>query len=148
MPLAEKDEKVNTKRKMLQDIMVSLGGRIAEELIFDDVTTGASQDIKVATKTAKGMVTKYGFSESIGMVNYDSDDDEVFIGRDLAHTRGFSEAIAGKIDGEVREIIDQCYAQAKQWLVEHIDVLHECANRLIEKERITREEFESLFDVV
>ncbi len=146
MPLPEKDEMFNTKGKMLQDIMVSLGGRIAEELIFHDITTGASQDIKVATKTARSMVTKYGFSESLGMVNYDTDDDEVFIGRDLAHTKNFSELVASKIDDEVRSIIDDCYDKAKRLLTEHLDVLHACAERLIEKERISREEFESLFN--
>ncbi len=146
MPLPEKDEMFNTKGKMLQDIMVSLGGRIAEELIFHDITTGASQDIKVATKTARSMVTKYGFSESLGMVNYDTDDDEVFIGRDLAHTKNFSELVASKIDDEVRSIIDDCYDKAKRLLTEHMDVLHACAERLIEKERISREEFESLFN--
>lgn len=146
MPLPEKDEMFNTKGKMLQDIIVGLGGRIAEQLIFDDVTTGASQDIKSVTNTARSMVTRYGFSENIGMVNYESDDDEVFIGRDLAHTRSYSEAVAGKIDEEVRKIIDQCYDKAKQMLVEHMDVLHSCAALLIEKERIGREEFEALFE--
>ncbi len=145
MPLPEKDEMFNTKGKMLQDIMVSLGGRIAEQLIFNDVTTGASQDIKVATKTARSMVTRYGFSDTIGMVNYDANDDEVFIGRDLAHTKNFSESIASKIDDEVRLIIDDCYSKAKVILEEHIDVLHACADALIEKERISREEFEALF---
>jgi cell division protease FtsH len=146
MPLPEKDEMFNTKGKMLQDIMVSLGGRIAEELIFHDITTGASQDIKMATKTARSMVTRYGFSETLGMVNYDADDDEVFIGRDLAHTKNFSESVASKIDDEVRKIIDECYDKAKKLLDENMSVLHECANRLIEKERISREEFESLFE--
>ena len=148
MPLPEKDEMFNTKGKMRQDIIVSLGGRVAEELIFDDVTTGASQDIKMATKTARSMVTKYGFSNSIGMVNYDYDDDEVFIGRDLAHTKSISETVASRIDDEVRNIIDDCYKQAKSILSEHMNVLHLCAERLIEKERISREEFESLFDAV
>ena len=147
MPLPEKDEMFNTKGRMLQDIMVSLGGRIAEELIFHDVTTGASQDIKVATKTARSMVTRYGFSDTIGMVNYDSDDDEVFIGRDLAHTKNFSESIASKIDDEVRLIIDDCYKKAKEILEEHIHVLHACADVLVEKERISREEFEALFEL-
>ena len=135
----------NTKGRMRQDIIVSLGGRVAEELIFDDITTGASQDIKVATKTARSMVTRYGFSDSIGMVNYDNDDDEVFIGRDLAHTRSYSENVANEIDLEVRRIIDECYAEAKRILLEYEDVLHKCAALLIEKERIGREEFESLF---
>ena len=145
MPLPEKDEMFNTKGRMRQDIIVSLGGRVAEELIFDDITTGASQDIKVATKTARSMVTRYGFSDSIGMVNYDNDDDEVFIGRDLAHTRSYSENVANEIDLEVRRIIDECYAEAKRILLEYEDVLHKCAALLIEKERIGREEFESLF---
>ena len=147
MPLPEKDEMFNTKGKMTQDIIVSLGGRIAEEMIFDDITTGASQDIKVATKTARAMVTRYGFSESLGLVNYDSDDDEVFIGRDLAHTRSFSEDIARSIDEEVKRIIEDCYDKAKKLLTDNIQVLHGCADLLLEKERITREEFESLFVV-
>lgn len=146
MPLPEKDEMFNTKGKMTQDIIVSLGGRIAEEMIFDDITTGASQDIKVATKTARAMVTRYGFSESLGLVNYDSDDDEVFIGRDLAHTRSFSEEIARSIDEEVKRIIEECYDKAKKILTDNIQVLHGCADLLLEKERITREEFEALFD--
>ena len=145
MPLPERDEMFNTKGKMTQDIIVSLGGRIAEEMIFDDITTGASQDIKVATKTARAMVTRYGFSESLGLVNYDSDDDEVFIGRDLAHTRSFSEDIARSIDEEVKRIIEDCYDKAKKLLTDNIQVLHGCADLLLEKERITREEFESLF---
>lgn len=147
MPLPEKDEMFNTKGKMTQDIIVSLGGRIAEEMIFDDITTGASQDIKVATKTARAMVTRYGFSESLGLVNYDSDDDEVFIGRDLAHTRSFSEEIARSIDEEVKRIIEECYDKAKKILTDNIQVLHGCADLLLEKERITREEFEALFGV-
>ena len=146
MPLPEKDEMFNTRGKMRQDIIVSLGGRVAEELIFDDITTGASQDIKVATKTARSMVTRYGFTDSIGMVNYENDDEEVFIGRDLAHTKNMSEAVASKIDEEVKKIIDGCYQEAKRILTENMHVLHSCADRLIEKERITREEFESLFD--
>lgn len=146
MPLPEKDEMFNTKGKMTQDIIVSLGGRIAEEMIFDDITTGASQDIKVATKTARSMVTRYGFSESLGLVNYDSDDDEVFIGRDLAHTRSFSEEIARSIDEEVKRIIEECYDKAKKLLTDNIQILHDCANLLLEKERITREEFEALFE--
>ena len=145
MPLPEKDEMFNTKGRMRQDIIVSLGGRVAEELVFDDITTGASQDIKVATKTARSMVTRYGFSNSIGMVNYEDDDDAVFIGRDLAHTRSYSENVANEIDSEVRRIIDECYAEAKRILTEYDTVLHKCAALLIEKERINREEFESLF---
>jgi cell division protease FtsH len=146
MPLPEKDEMFNTKGRMKQEIIVDLAGRAAEELIFEDITTGASQDIKVATKTARAMVTRYGFSDIIGMVNYDNDDDEVFIGRDLAHTRSYSENVANRIDDEVRAIIDDCYKEAKRILVEHKEVLESCANLLIEKERITREEFEALFD--
>ena len=146
MPLPEKDEMFNTKGKMTQDIIVSLGGRIAEEMIFDDITTGASQDIKVATKTARSMVTRYGFSDSLGLVNYDSDDDEVFIGRDLAHTRSFSEEIARSIDEEVKRIIEECYDKAKKILTDNVQILHDCANLLLEKERITREEFEALFE--
>lgn len=146
MPLPERDDMFYTKGKMLQDLIVTLGGRVAEELIFDDITTGASQDIKSATKTARSMVTRYGFSDAIGMVNYESDDDEVFIGRDLAHTRSYSESIANKIDEEVRTIIDKAYAEATRLLKEYNSVLHSCAELLIKKERITREEFEALFD--
>lgn len=146
MPLPEKDEMFNTRSRMKQEIIVDLAGRAAEELIFDDVTTGASQDIKVATKTARAMVTRYGFSDVIGMVNYDNDDDEIFIGRDLAHTRSYSENIANRIDDEVKKIIDECYEEAKRILMEHIDILHKCANLLIEKERVTRDEFEGLFE--
>ncbi|MCR5609437.1 MAG: ATP-dependent zinc metalloprotease FtsH [Lachnospiraceae bacterium] len=144
MPLPEKDEMFNTRNKMLQDIIVSLGGRVAEELIFEDVTTGASQDIKVATKTARAMVTRFGFSETLGMVNYESDD-EVLIGRDFAQSKGYSENVASIIDKEVKDIIDDCYKQAKSIIMENENVLHECAKLLIEKERITREEFEALF---
>lgn len=146
MPLPEKDEMFLTKGKMLQDIMVSLGGRIAEEIIFDDITTGASSDIKKATKEARRMVTRFGMSENIGVVNYDDDDDEVFIGRDLAHTRSHSEAVAGEIDKEVKSIIDDCYKKAKAIIMEHEDVLHKCAELLLEKEKISREEFEALFE--
>ncbi len=146
MPLPEKDEMFNTKGRMLQDIIVSLGGRVAEELVFDDITTGASQDIKSATATARSMVTRYGFSEGLGMVNYDQDDDEVFIGRDLAHTRSYSENVANRIDEEVRKIIDDCYAKARKILDENRPVLDRLAALLIEKERITREEFEALFE--
>jgi len=145
MPLPERDEMFNTKGKMLQDIMVSLGGRIAEEIIFDDVTTGASSDIKKATKVARSMVTKYGFSDNIGVINYDEEDNEVFIGRDLAHTRSHSETVAGEIDVEVKHIIDDCYAKAKQIILEHENVLHACAALLLEKEKINRQEFEALF---
>lgn len=145
MPLPERDEMFITKGKMKQDIVVTLGGRVAEELIFDDVTTGASQDIKEATKTARSMITRYGFSDQVGMVNYENDDDEVFIGRDLAHTRSYSEAIAHTIDSEVKKIMDECYAEAKRLLNENMDVLESCAKLLIEKERIGREDFEALF---
>lgn len=145
MPLPEKDEMFNTRGRMKQEIIVGLGGRAAEEIIFDDITTGASQDIKVATKTARAMVTRYGFSESIGMVNYDNDDDEVFIGRDLAHTRSYSENVANRIDDEVRAIIDECYKEAKRILTDNREIMDRCADLLMEKERISREEFESLF---
>ena len=146
MPLPEKDEMFNTKGKMLQDIVVSLGGRVAEELVFDDITTGASQDIKQATQMAKAMVTKYGMSDNIGLICYDNDDDEVFIGRDLAHTRGDSEGVASAIDQEIKRIIDECYAKAKQMIMDHRDVLDACANLLLEKEKISQKEFEALFD--
>ena len=145
MPLPERDEMFNTKGRMLQDIMVSLGGRIAEEIIFDDVTTGASSDIKKATKVARAMVTKFGFSENIGVINYDEDDTEVFIGRDLAHTRSHSEAVASEIDVEVKAIVDDCYKKAKDIIMKHEQVLHACADLLLEKEKIGREEFEALF---
>jgi cell division protease FtsH len=146
MPLPEKDEMFDTRGRMRQDIIVGLGGRAAEELIMEDITTGASGDIKTATKIARAMVTRYGFSETIGMVNYDHDDDEVFIGRDLAHTRSYSENVANKIDEEVRAIIDDCYKEAKRILLEYKDKLEACAKLLIEKERIGREEFEALFE--
>lgn len=146
MPLPENDDMFITKGKMLQDIMVSLGGRIAEEIIFDDITTGASSDIKKATKAARDMVTRYGMSENIGVINYNSDDDEVFIGRDLAHTKSHSELISGEIDREVKKIIDDCYSKAKAIISEHMEVLHNCAQLLLEKEKIGREEFEALFD--
>ncbi len=145
MPLPERDEMFMTKGRMRQDIIVSLGGRIAEELILDDITTGASQDIKHATAVARSMVTRYGFSGAIGMVNYENEGDEVFIGRDLAHTRSYSENVANSIDEEVRRIIDECYEEAKRILQENESVLHACAELLIEKERINREEFEALF---
>ena len=145
MPLPERDEMFNTRGKMLQNIIVSLGGRVAEELIFDDITTGASQDIKQATQTARDMVTKYGFSSKLGLINYDNDNDEVFIGRDLAHTRPYGENIAGQIDAEVKNIIDECYAKAKKIISENMGVLERCAQLLLEKEKITRQEFEALF---
>ncbi|MDD2968586.1 MAG: ATP-dependent zinc metalloprotease FtsH [Lachnospiraceae bacterium] len=147
MPLPERDEMFNTKGRMLQEIMVSLGGRIAEEIIFDDITTGASSDIKRATKLARKMVTRFGMSENIGVINYDDDDDEVFIGRDLAHTRSHSESIAGEIDKEVKVMIDDCYAKAKKIIMEYETTLHKCAALLLEKEKITRVEFEELFQV-
>ena len=145
MPLPEKDEMFMTKGRMLQDIKVSLGGRIAEEIIFDDITTGASSDIKKATQTARRMVTRYGMSDNIGVINYDDDGDEVFIGRDLAHAKSHSEYITGEIDKEVKAIIDECYKDAKRIILEHRDVLDKCAELLLEKEKITREEFEALF---
>lgn len=147
MPLPEKDEMFNTRGKMLQDIVVALGGRVAEEEVFDDITTGASQDIKQATSLAKSMVTKFGMSEAVGLVNYDNDSDEVFIGRDLAHTtRGYGESMATVIDQEVKRIIDECYEKAKSIIHEYDSVLHACAELLLEKEKISREEFEALFD--
>jgi len=146
MPLPEKDEMFLTKGKMLQEIIVDLGGRVAEELIFDDITTGASQDIKQATKLAKAMVTKYGMSESIGLISYGEDEEEVFIGRDLAHARGYSEGIAAKIDEEVKKIIDEAYAKARQMINDNRDVLEACAQLLLEKEKIGRDEFEALFE--
>ncbi len=146
MPLPERDEMFNSKGRMLQEIIVDLGGRVAEELVFDDITTGASQDIKQATKLAKSMVTKYGMSGEIGLICYGDDDDEVFIGRDLAHTKGYSESVAEKIDVEVKRIIDDSYKKAKAMIAEHRDVLDACANLLLEKEKITREEFEALFE--
>ncbi len=145
MPLHENDEMFNTKGRMLQEITVDLGGRVAEEIIFDDITTGASQDIKQATKLAKSMVAEYGMSENIGLICYTNDEDEVFIGRDLAHTRSYGENVAGMIDAEVKRIIDGCYDEAKRIIHENLDVLHACANLLLEKEKITREEFEALF---
>ena len=145
MPLPEKDEMFNTKGKMIQDIIVSLGGRVAEELIFDDITTGASQDIKSATGTAKAMVTQFGMSDKVGLICYADDENEVFIGRDLAHARGYGENVASAIDGETKRIIDECHQEARRIITEHIDVLHSCAKLLIEKEKISREEFEALF---
>lgn len=145
MPLPEKDEMFMTRNRMLQDIMVSLGGRIAEEIIFKDITTGASSDIKKATKVARKMVTRFGMSENIGVICYDDDDDEVFIGRDLAHAKAHSEAVSGEIDREVKSIIDECYKNAKEIIMEHEGILHRCADLLLEKEKITRDEFEGLF---
>ena len=147
MPLPENDEMFNTRGKMLQEITVALGGRIAEELVFDDITTGASQDIKQATALAKSMVMKFGMSEELGLVNYDSDSEEVFVGRDFGHaSRGYGEEVAGKIDREVKKIIDECYANAKEIIQKYNHVLESCADLLLEKEKITREEFSALFD--
>ncbi|MCI7106599.1 MAG: ATP-dependent zinc metalloprotease FtsH [Agathobacter sp.] len=145
MPLPEKDEMFNSKGRMKQEIIVDLGGRVAEEIVFDDITTGASQDIKQATQMARDMVTRYGMSENIGLICYKEDDDEVFIGRDLAHAHNYSEGIASAIDAEVKHIIDEAYAQAKRIIEENRDILERCANLLLEKEKITREEFEALF---
>ena len=145
MPLPDKDDMFMTKGRMEQDIMVSLGGRIAEEIIFDDITTGASSDIRKATKEARMMVTRYGMSDHIGVVCYDDDDEEVFIGRDLAHAKNHSESISGEIDREVKAIIDDCYKKAKDIILEHEQVLHRCAELLLEKEKITGKEFEALF---
>ena len=146
MPQPENDEMFNTRGKMLQYITVCLGGRVAEELIFDDITTGASQDIKQATSTARAMVTQYGMSERLGLVAYNDDSDEVFIGRDWGHTKSYSESIAASIDEEVRKIIEQCHDRAKKLIEEHSYVLHTCAARLLEKEKLTRAEFEEIFD--
>ena len=146
MPLPEKDEMFNTKGKMLQQIIVGLGGRVAEEIVFEDVTTGASQDIKQSTALARAMVTQYGFSEKIGLIDYGSNNDEVFIGRDLAHARTYGENVAGEIDAEVKRIIDECYIKAKELIMENKEVLDSCAELLIKKEKVTREEFEKLFD--
>ena len=149
MPLPENDNVFMTKAKMLEDIKVSLGGRIAEELILEDITTGASQDIKQASQYARAMVTKYGMSEKLGLINYESDDqEEVFLGRDLGHAKNYSEKVAGAIDKEVKRIIDECYADARAILEAHEDILHKCAALLLEKERIDRAEFEALFDDV
>lgn len=146
MPLPDKDEMFMTKSRMKEEIMVSLGGRIAEEIIFRDITTGASSDIKKATNMARKMVTRYGMSENIGLINYDSDDDAVFIGRDLAHAKNFSEAMSGEIDREVKTIIDECYMKAKEIIMAHEDILHKCSELLMQKEKIGREEFEALFE--
>ena len=145
MPLPERDDMFMTKGRMLQEIMVSLGGRIAEEIIFDDITTGASSDIKKATQVARKMVTRFGMSENIGVICYDDDDDEVFIGRDLAHAKSHSELVSGAIDQEVKRIIDDCYAKAKALILQNEKVLHGCAQLLLEKEKIGRDEFEALF---
>ena len=145
MPLPENDGMFHTKNEMLEDIMVSLGGRIAEELIFGDITTGASSDIQKATAVARNMVTRFGMSDKLGCINYESDGDEVFIGRDLAKNRPYSEKVAGEIDEEVKTIIAKCYEDAKEIIEKHMDVLHSAAALLIEKEKITREEFEALF---
>ena len=146
MPLPEKDEMFLTKGKMLHEIMVALGGRIAEEIIFDDITTGASSDIKQATEIARRMVTRYGMSDHIGTINYDDEGDDVFIGRDLAHTKAYSEQTAGRIDEEVKAIVDDCYQKAKEVILAHEDVLHRCSALLLEKERISMDEFAALFD--
>ena len=145
MPLPERDDMFMTRGRLEEEIMVSLGGRIAEQLIFDDITTGASSDIKKATKLARKMVTRFGMSDNIGVVCYDDDDDEVFIGRDLAHAKSHSELISGEIDKEVKEIIDRCYSRAKDIILENMEVLHKSAQLLLQKEKITREEFEALF---
>ena len=147
MPLPGEDEMFHTRGEMLQEIIVSLGGRVAESLVFEDITTGASQDIKQATHMARAMVTKYGFSDVLGPVNYDVDEDEVFIGRDYGHTKSYSESVANRIDDEVRRIIDECYAEAQRIVGEHRDILDRCAELLLQKERITREEFEALFGI-
>ena len=146
MPLPERDEMFNTKGRMLQDIVVSLGGRVAEELVFDDITTGASQDIRQATQKAKAMVTRYGFSDNIGLICYENDGDEIFVGRDFAQTKGYGGAVADEIDKEVKRIIDECYAKAKALIIEHRSVLDACAELLLEKEKIGRAEFEALFE--
>ena len=146
MPLPENDNVFNTKSKMIQDIKVGMGGRIAEELIFGDVTTGAAQDIKSVTSTARAMITQYGMSEKLGFINYEENTDEVFLGRDLGHSRSFSEEVASEIDKEVKKLVDECYADAKRIILEHMDVLHACAALLIEKERINSAEFEALFE--
>ncbi|MBR2190812.1 MAG: cell division protein FtsH, partial [Eubacterium sp.] len=146
MPLPEKDEMFMTKGKMLQEIMVTMGGRIAEELTMEDITTGAAQDILQATAAAKAMVTRYGFSEKLGFINYDDDSDDVFIGKDLAHARGYGEKTASEIDEEVRNIMDACYKEAKSIIEDNMAILHKSAELLMEKEKLTREEFEALFD--
>ena len=146
MPLPEKDEMFMTRGKMLDTLMVDLGGRIAEELIIKDITTGASQDIKQATQLARAMVTQYGMSERVGLLDYGADENEVFIGRDLAHTRSYGEEIASIIDEEVKRLIDDAHEKAQTMLKTHEQVLHDCAKLLVEKEKIGREEFEALFE--
>lgn len=146
MPLPENDNVFDTRGRMLQEIKASMGGRIAEDLIFDDITTGASADIKQVTEIARAMITKYGMSDQLGFLNYEENSDEVFLGRDLGHARGFGEDVAGAIDREVKKIVDSCYEDAKRILTDHIDVLHACAALLLEKERISRDEFEALFE--
>lgn len=146
MPLPEKDEMFMTRNRMLEDITVLLGGRVAEEIIFGDITTGASNDIKRATDTARSMITKYGMSKTLGLINYGDDDDAVFIGRDLAHTRSYSESVAKQIDEEIKELVEGCHEEARRIILENEKILHECAKLLIEKEKIHREEFEALFE--
>ncbi|HAZ91201.1 MAG TPA: cell division protein FtsH, partial [Eubacterium sp.] len=145
MPLPERDDMFVTKGKMLEDIMVSLGGRIAEELIFDDITTGASQDIKQASASARAMVTKYGFSDKLGLINYETEEGELFLGRDITQKKDFGDEVTRLIDEEVKKIVDDCYKKAKNIIIENERVLHACAQLLLEKEKITREEFEALF---
>ena len=145
MPMPEKDEMFRTKGQMIQEIIVDLGGRVAEEMVIGDITTGASQDIKQATAMARAMVTKFGMSDSLGLIHYGDDGDEVFIGKDLAHTRGYGEEVATKIDQEVKRIIDEAYQEAKRIIADNEDVLHKSAKLLIEKEKISGEEFEQLF---
>ena len=146
MPLPEKDDMFESKTKMLHDIMVSLGGRIAEEIVLGDISVGAGSDIKKVTSVARKMVTRYGMSENLGAINYENEDSEVFIGRDLGHTKGYSEKTAAEIDDEVRRIVDDCYKKAKDILLENRDKLDACAELLLEKERISRDEFEALFE--
>ena len=147
MPLPENDNIFNTKNKMLHNIMVSLGGRIAEELIFEDITTGASQDIKQVTQLARSMVTEYGMSDRLGLINYDSGEgDEVFLGKEIGQPRPYGERVATIIDEEVKDIVDDCYKKARAIIEEHMEVLHSCAKLLLEKERINQSEFETLFE--
>ena len=146
MPLPERDNMFNTKGKMMQDIVVSLGGRVAEELIFDDITTGASQDIKTATETARAMVTEYGMSDAVGLINYTSGSDEVFIGRDIGHSKPYGEGIAAVIDQEVKRIVDGCHQEARRIITDiWMSCMHARKDLLIDKEKITREEFEAIF---
>ena len=146
MPLPERDDMFNTRSKMMQEIVVDFGGRVAEEIIFDDITTGASQDIKQATSMARHMVTKYGMSASVGPIDYHQEEDEVFLGRDYGHVRSYGETVASEIDAEVKRILEECYEKARTLILEHESVLHKCAALLLEKEKITRAEFESLFE--